>query len=170
MTMRKIFVIAAMMCGYALNTMAQTDYEHAQTRVQEAMSEFFVRPMVAELKMINTECQEYGPFNIYPGVPLSDISIALVQDAKANAAYKAAQIAGADIILGATFYVVNNKKQKGLDIIVKGYPAKYTDFHNYGDKSTDEKWVGPLQEGVRIRSYQTGSTQTASVSNETRNK
>ncbi len=46
MTMRKIFVIAAMMCGYALNTMAQTDYEHAQTRVQEAMSEFFVRPMV----------------------------------------------------------------------------------------------------------------------------
>ena len=97
---------------------AQAKFEHAQTRIQEGMSEFFVRPMVAELQMINKDCQEWS-FNIFPGVSLSEISTAMLENAKANAAFKAAKLAGADIILGATFYVINNEKAKGLDVTVR---------------------------------------------------
>ena len=72
---------------------AQAKFEHAQTRIQEGMSEFFVRPMVAELQMINKDCQEWS-FNIFPGVSLSEISTAMLENAKANAAFKAAKLAG----------------------------------------------------------------------------
>ena len=149
--MKRIFMIAALACGMSATALAQTTYEHAQTRVQEGMAEFFVRPVVAELQMINKERQVYGPFNIYPGQGINEINSEMLKDAKINATYKATQIAGADIILGATYYVTNNKKNKGLDITVNGYPAKYVDFHNYGEKQTDEKWIVPLEEGARIR-------------------
>ncbi len=165
--MRKLFLTAAMMCGVSVSALAQTEFEHAQTRVQEGMSEFFVRPIVAELKMISNERQVYGPFNIYTGMSLNEITSAMLQDAKTNAAYKASQIAGADIILGATFYVVNNKKNKGLDVTVNGYPAKYVDFHSYGDKQSDEKWVEPLQNGARIRAL-TNQSQSQAISADTK--
>lgn len=153
--MRKLIIACLVACGFSLPSMAQTEFEHAQTRVQEAMSEFFVRPMVAELQMIKNECQEYGPFTIYPGSSINDISMDMLSNAKANAAYKASRVADADIILGATFYVTNGKtKSKGLDVIVRGYPAKYVNFHNFGDAvkgKDDAKWIDPLQDGARIR-------------------
>lgn len=143
-----IFALCTTVCAYA-----QSDFEHAQTRIQEGMSEFFIRPMVAELQMIKTECQEWPPFNIYPGVSLSEITSEMLENAKSNAAYKAAMLAGADIILGATFFVQNNKKKKGLDVTVRGFPAKYVKFHSYGNEPEDSKWIEPLQEGARIRAY-----------------
>ena len=148
--MKQLFLsVVLLFCFNYAN--AQTDFEHAQTRIQEGMSEFFIRPMVAELEMLKTDCQEWPAFNIYPGVPLSEITSAMLENAKANAAYRAAMLAGADIILGATFYVVNNKKKKGLDVTVRGYPAKYVQFHNYGTKGEDKEWIEPLQDGARIR-------------------
>lgn len=176
--MKKQFLIAALACGMSASVMAQTEYEHSQARIQEATSDFFVRPMVAELKMLKEECQEYGPFNIYPGVPFSDITINHVTDAKANAAYKAAMVAGADIILGATFNVVNGKgKTKGLDVIVRGYPAKYVNFHNFGDATKgkdDDKWIKILLENERTRKWNTSNnsdqSQTKAVTTDTRNK
>ena len=83
------------------------------------MSEFFVRPVVAELQMLEKECQEWT-FNVLPGVSLNEINMNMLENAKANAAFKAAKLAGADIILGATFYVTNNEKMKGLDVTVRG--------------------------------------------------
>lgn len=175
--MKKLFLIAAFACGLSVSAMAQTDYEHAQARIQEATSDFFVRPMVAELKMISEECQEYGPFNIFPGVPFSDITEEYVEHAKANGAYKAAMVAGADVILGATFHVVNGKtKTKGLDVIVRGFPAKYVNFHSFGDATKgkdDEKWINILLENERTRKWGHAGddqSQTKAVSTETRNK
>lgn len=165
----KFCAIIAFLC-MALTVSAQVEYEHAQTRIQEGMSEFFVRPMVAELEMIKSECQEWPPFNVFPGLSLSEINAVMLENAKANAAYKAAKLVGADIILGATFYVTNNKKLKGLDIIVRGYPAKYINFHNYGDDSNDSKWIEPLQEGARIRSISIDQKQNKAVGGETRTK
>ena len=147
----KQLLLSVVLLFCMVNANAQTDFEHAQTRIQEGMSEFFIRPMVAELEMIKTECQEWPAFNIYPGVGMNEITEAMLETAKANAAYKAAMLAGADIILGATFYVVNNKKKKGLDVTVRGYPAKYVQFHNYGSKNEDKEWIEPLQDGARIR-------------------
>lgn len=175
--MKRLLLIAAMACGIYGRASAQTEYEHSQARIQEATSDFFVRPMVAELKMLKEECQEYGPFNIYPGVAFSDITINHVTDAKANAAYKAAMVAGADIILGATFNVVNGKgKNKGLDVIVRGYPAKYVNFHSFGDAAKgkdDEKWIKILLENERTRKWSlinNDQSQTKAVTTDTRNK
>lgn len=171
--MKKKLLTISVLIGLSAPVWAQTDFEHSQTRIQEAMSEFFVRPMVAELKMINEECQEYGPFNVYQGVSVESMNNDDLTNAKSNAAYRAAKIAGADIILGATFHVTNNKtKNKGLDVIVKGYPAKYVNFHSYGDPQKgkdDDKWVAPLQEGAKIRTLN-GQNQTKALSNDTRNK
>lgn len=154
-----------MLLGCAALSHSQTKFEHAQTRIQEGMSEFFIRPMVAELQMISTTTKEWT-FNVLPGVSLSNVSVAMLENAKANAAYKAAKMADADIILGVTFYVVNNEEQKGLDVTVRGYPAKYINFHNYGDGAKgadDEKWIVPLQEGARIRSNYSAPKQNAAV-------
>ncbi|MDE6355602.1 MAG: hypothetical protein K2L56_11205 [Prevotella sp.] len=152
--MKRLFLIAALACGMSATALAQTEFEHTQARIQEGMHEFFVRPMVADLQMIKEECQEYGPFNIFPGLSLNDLTEDQLERAKVNATYKAASIAGADLILGITYYVTNNKKAKGLDIIVRGYPAKYVNFHSFGDPKRgqeDEKWIVPLEEGARIR-------------------
>lgn len=156
--MKKLFLAAIMACGFSMTAMAQTQvkFEHSQARIQEAASAFFVRPMVAELQMLAEKCQEYGPFNIYPGVPIDAISMEHVDNAKANAAYKAASLAGADIILGATFNVVNgDNKTKGLNVIVRGYPAKYVNFHSLGEG--DSKWVQELFEYERIKILGTGT-------------
>ena len=166
---RKLFLLLAFF-GLTVSVSAQVDFEHAQTRIQEGMSEFFVRPMAAELQMISEECQEWPPFNIFPGIGLSDINSAMLENAKANAAYKAAQLAGADIILGATFYVTNNKKTKGLDVVVRGYPAKYVNFHNYGSNPEDSKWIAPLQEGARIRAITPDQQKNKAVGNDTRTR
>ena len=166
---RKIFAIVAFLT-LSLSAFAQVEYEHAQTRIQEGMSEFFVRPMVAELKMLKSECQEWPAFNVFPGLGLNEINAVMLENAKANAAYKAAMLEGADIILGATFYVTNNKKLKGLDVVVRGYPAKYVKFHNYGEDANDSKWIEPLQEGARIRSISTDQKQNKAVGGEIRTK
>lgn len=167
--MKRLFLIAAFACGMSATALAQTEFEHTQTRVQEGMHEFFIRPVVAELKMIKQERQEYGPFNIYPGVALTSINPEALEQAKINATYKAAKIADADIILGATYYVTNNKKNKGLDVIVNGYPAKYTDFHSYGTKPSDKEWIDPLQNGAQIRAL-TKDDQSKAVQADTREK
>lgn len=168
----KKFILFFMFIGSTISMYSQTKFEHAQTRIQEGMSEFFVRPMVAELQMLSTDCQEW-PFNIFPGVPLSDINATMLENAKANAAFRAAKLAGADIILGATFFVTNNEKAKGLDVTVRGYPAKYVNFHNYGEGqrgADDSKWIDPLQNGARIRAVSTDQKQNKAVGNDIRTK
>lgn len=77
----KIAFTLLLLAGSIASMHAQAKFEHAQTRIQEGMSEFFVRPMVAELQMINKDCQEWS-FNIFPGVSLSDISTAMLENAK----------------------------------------------------------------------------------------
>lgn len=165
--MRKtVFTLLLLGCGM-LSAHAQAKFEHAQTRIQEGMSEFFVRPVVAELQMLNNECQEWT-FNIFPGIALNDINQNMLENAKANAAFKAAKLAGADIILGTTFYVTNNEKSKGLDVTVRGYPGKYVKFHNYGEGTLgadDPKWIDPLQNGARIRTLSTDQKQNKAIGN-----
>lgn len=170
--MKKFAVTLLLICCAVTSMQAQTKFEQAQTRIQEGMSEFFVRPVVAELQMINTECQEWT-FNVLTGVNINDISLPMLENAKANAAFKAAKGVGADVILAATFYVINNEQTKGLDVTVRGYPAKYVKFHNYGEGqqgAEDAKWIVPLQEGARIRAYSTEQRQNKAVGSNTKIK
>ena len=66
--------------------------------------------------------------------------------------------------------MTNNKKLKGLDVVVRGYPAKYVNFHNYGENPNDSKWIEPLQEGARIRSLSIDQKQNKAVGGEIRTK
>ena len=133
--MKKIAFTLLLLAGSIASMHAQAKFEHAQTRIQEGMSEFFVRPMVAELQMINKDCQEWS-FNIFPGVSLSEISTAMLENAKANAAFKAAKLAGADIILGATFYVINNAVQNQTCIAFLLFFYIFIDICSLFDKIT----------------------------------
>ena len=165
--MKKLLTATALALLAVAGASAQ-EFEHAQTRILEGSHEFFVRPVVAELQILSKECKEWPPYNTYPGVSLESISEEMLANAKANATYKAAKDAGADIIFGATYYVTNDKKQKGLNVVVRGYPAKYVKFHNFGDEPTDAKWIGPLQDGVRNRAVLVN--QKASEALKTNNK
>ena len=165
--MKKLVFSMLLLCCGVLSMNAQAKFEHAQTRIQEGMSEFFVRPVVAELQMLEKECQEWT-FNVLPGVSLNEINMNMLENAKANAAFKAAKLAGADIILGATFYVTNNEKMKGLDVTVRGYPGKYINFDNYREGqhgAEDTKWIAPLQEGARIRAISSDQKQDKAIGN-----
>ena len=167
---KKFFSVVIAMASLAIHASAQVDFEHAQTRIQEGMSEFFVRPVVAELQMLSTERKEFPAYNVYPGLPLSGINDVMLENAKANAAYQAAKLAKADIILGATFFVKDNKQKKGLDVVVMGYPAKYINFHNYGTNADDSKWISPLQDGARIRALSSDQKQNKAVGGDIRTK
>lgn len=167
----KIAFTLLLLAGSIASMHAQAKFEHAQTRIQEGMSEFFVRPMVAELQMINKDCQEWS-FNIFPGVSLSEISTAMLENAKLMLLSKL-QTCRCRYYSWCNFYVINNEKAKGLDVTVRGYPAKYVRFHNYGEGqlgTDDSKWIDPLQNGARIRAISVDNKQNKAVGNENRNK
>ena len=100
--MKKLLTATALALLAVAGASAQ-EFEHAQTRILEGSHEFFVRPVVAELQILSKECKEWPPYNTYPGVSLESISEEMLANAKANATYKAAKDAGADIIFGATY-------------------------------------------------------------------
>lgn len=153
----------------AIGNVYAQEFEHAQTRIQEGVHEFFIRPIVAELDILNgSKIKEYPVYSFYKGISLDAITNDMLENAKANAAYKAALEDGADIILGATFYVTNNKKDKGLDVIVRGYPAKYIKFHKYGEDQNDSKWIDPLLDGQRNRSLRPTTESIRAVRTDTK--
>jgi hypothetical protein len=124
-------------------------FQQAQTRVIEPLQDVFVRPLVADLEIIKSERMEYPRSWEYNFKKLTEMTVEELEDAKTLAAYKAAKLSDADVIVGATFQVSNHVEngkptEYGVDVIVRGYPAKYTNWHNMGSKPEDEKWVTHL--------------------------
>lgn len=153
---RKLLVlIAATMCmaGYA----QKVEFRQAQTRVIEPMQDVYIRPLVADLEIIKKDRQKYLPSAQFLNKKLVDITLAELEDAKILATYQAAVQEDADVIVGATYEVRNHIDEKGkvsefgIDIIVSGYPAKYTNWHKMGESAEDVKWVPQLLEGQRAR-------------------
>lgn len=137
----------------------KVEFRQAQTRVIEPMQDVYIRPMVADLEIIKKTRQRYAPSAQFMDKKITEISVAELEDAKILAAYQAAVQEDADVIAGATFEVRNHTDKKGkvsdygIDIIVSGYPAKYTNWHKMGEDPTDEKWVPQLIEGQWSRRY-----------------
>lgn len=170
--MKKDLIMAAVALALPLSGSAQVEYEHSQARVQEGVSEFYVRPIVAELQMIETTRKTYGPYTIFPDVSFNEIYDNDIKNAKANAVYRASKEANADVILGTTFHVTASQKQKGIIVEVYGYPAKYVNFHSFGDAvkgKDDDKWVKHLLESDRTRKM-TSDDQTKSIETVTRKR
>ena len=130
-------------------------FQQAQTRVIEPLQDVFVRPLVADLEIIKPERQEYPVSWEFSHKKLTEMTVQELEDAKTLAAYKAAALSDADVIVGATFQVRNHTEngkptEYGVDVIVRGYPAKYTNWHNMGSKPEDEKWVTHLLKAQEV--------------------
>lgn len=153
---KKLVFIPIAALTFTLNIQAQKDirYEQSQARVIEPLQDVYVRPLVVDLEIIKSQCQEYGPFQEFEYKDMSQITIADVEDAKKNAIYKAALIDNADVIVGATFHITDSKKGKGVDVTLRGYPAKYINWRKVGSdpKTDDYQWLGEsLFKGQEVR-------------------
>ena len=159
-----VFVVGIALAASSLCRAQKVEYEQAQSRILEPLQEVLIRPMAAELKMLSTELKVYPPSWQFKELKLTEMKDEDLKNAKTNAAFHAAISDGADIILAATYYVRNHIDEKGkpsdrgVDVIVRGYPAKYVNWHLLGDSKypSDENWVEPLIEAQRVRALKVG--------------
>ena len=155
----------------------KVEYEQAQSRILEPLQEVMVRPMAAELQMLSTELKVYPASWQFKEKRLTEMTVEDLQNAKANAVFHASVADGADIILAATYYVRNHIDEKGkptdfgIDVIVRGYPAKYVNWHLLGDPkyTTDDKWVDYLINAQRVRALK-GDSEARALENSTKTK
>lgn len=175
--MKKLLFVCITVASSMVAHAQKLEYEQAQSRILEPLQEVMVRPMAAELKMLTTELKVYPASWQFKEKKLSDMTVDDLKDAKANAAFHASVADGADIILAATYYVRNHIDEKGraqdygVDVIVRGYPAKYVNWHLFGDPkyTADDKWVGPLIEAQRVRALK-GDSEMKALDNTTKTK
>lgn len=174
----KKFLFVCIAFGVCVLGHAQkVEYEQAQSRILEPLQEVMVRPVAAELQMLSTNLKVYPASWQFKEKKLTDLTLDDLQNAKANAVFHAAVADGADIILAATYYVRNHIDEKGkptdygIDVIVRGYPAKYVNWHMLGDPkySTDDKWVDHLIEAQRVRALK-GDSESKALDSSTRTK
>lgn len=166
-SMKKLVFTAAMaILGLAsANAQVREEFRQSQTRIQEPLQDVYIRPQVAELKMINPgKRSEWLPKIYLTQYSLNEITQDMLENAKANAAYDAAKEEDADIILAATFLIKNNPKGKGVEITVTGFPAKYVNWHQFGQAGyeSDANWVGTLFQGLMTRTNREASTREES--------
>jgi len=137
----KMLLLAAI-CFSAVNVVGQTTYEESQARLIEPKQDVFIVPLVAEIQLTGKQTrQDFGPYE-FDINSLSTTTITDINQYKANALYKAAREADADLIVAATFNVKSDSKGKKMIINVSGYPGKYVNFRSLKlDKPEDYKWI-----------------------------
>lgn len=175
--MRKLLFFVIAMAASSFCHAQKVEYEQAQSRILEPLQEVLVRPMAAEMKMISTDLKVYPPSWQFKEKKLTEMTVFDLENAKANAVFHAATADGADIILAATYYIRNHIDEKGkpsdygIDVIVRGYPAKYANWHLLGDPkyTTDDKWVDHLIEAQKVRVMK-GDSEAKALNNQTRTK
>jgi len=155
--MKKVILLVAAAFVYTGSFAQKVEYEEAQTRIIEPLQDVYVRPMVADIKMIKTERQEYKFQHAFlPYKKLADMTASDLENARALATYEAARKEGADVIIGATFYLKQHEEngkisEFGVDVTVNGYPAQYVNWHKVGDEPKDKEWVTNLINGQIAR-------------------
>lgn len=155
--MKKSLLIVFAMAFSAISYAQKIEFQQAQTRVIEPIQDAYIRPMVADLKILKNERQKYAPRYYYQNIKLADLTEEHLKQAKILATYDCAIQEDADVIVGATYFITNHKdadgkiSEYGVDIIVNGYPAKYVDWHKFGEKTTDKDWIPYLLDGTRAR-------------------
>lgn len=151
-----VFLFVVTITAYAQKNV--TEFHQGQARIIEPMQDVFIRPLVADLEIVKQEITEYFPSWELRGMKLSEITYEHLEQAKKNAVQVAASKDGVDMIVAATFEVRNHIDKKGnivddgVDIIVRGYPAKYVNWHKMGDQPDDSKWFNSLVEAQHARS------------------
>ena len=156
--MKKTLLLLVALTAVTMSYAQKINFQQAQTRVIEPMQDVYVRPLVADLEILkNGQRQKYAKTHQLPEKKLSEMTVGDLEDAKILATYLAAMQDDADVIVGATYKVTHHVDENGkpseygVDIVVSGYPAKYTNWHKMGDDPKDEKWVPRLFDGQMSR-------------------
>ncbi|MCL2650808.1 MAG: hypothetical protein FWD60_07265 [Candidatus Azobacteroides sp.] len=139
---RKMLLLAAI-CFFAGNVAGQTVYEESQARLIEPEQSVFIVPLIADIQLVDKGGvrQDFGPYE-FDINSLSTTTFMDIDQYKANALYRAAREADADLIVAATFNVKSDAKGKKMIINVSGYPGKYINFRSLKfDKPEDYKWI-----------------------------
>ena len=128
-------------------------FEEAVTRAAEPEVKVFIHPLIADLQMIETERQPYGPYTYKIKSP-ENLTIVELENFKKRALYQAVQISDADVLIEPLFdsYIDESDPHK-LVINLTGFPAKYVNFRNLGSSPDDLEMVRVVYPAAYSPSY-----------------
>lgn len=155
--MKRVFSLAAMIVCFTCIAMGQTTFEQSQSRIIEPKQDVFIKPLVAEIKILNNEArQDFGPYEF--DIPSIDaLTFDQLDNFKTRSLYKAARESNADIIVAATFNARSDAKGKKIIIEVSGFPGKYVNFRTATEADGDYKWITTVYP-IGDRTIDTGKT------------
>lgn len=126
---------------FSTNVIGQTQFEESQSRIIEPKQDVFIKPLVAEIQILNNETrQDYGPYE-YNITSVDNLTIEQLENFKKRSLYKAARESQADIIVAATFNSRSDEKGKKVIIEVSGFPGKYINFRTAKKEDGDYEWI-----------------------------
>lgn len=124
-----------------VTAMGQVKFEQSQSRIIEPKQNVFIVPLVAEIEILeNQKRQDYGSYE-FAISSIETLTYQMLENFKANALYRAAREADADLIVAATFKVISDEKGKKLFIDVSGFPGRYKNFRSADLEKEEYKWI-----------------------------
>lgn len=147
--MKKSFLISF---ALALTTMSyaqsKIEFQLEQSRAIEPIQQVFVRPLVADLKMLSTEKVTFTVWML-PWKKIGDITEIELDNAIKSVIHRTCKKEKADLLVASTYEVRNHIDEKGrigemgIDITVSGYPAKYEKWRAFNERE-DLQWSTAL--------------------------
>lgn len=139
-TMKKVFVLLVAMLMSGSVCFAQKDadkklFEEAGSRDKEPEFKVFVTPQICDVKFLNTEREEFGPYYFNIDGTLDEAELL---NAKNRAVHRAMKESDADVIVAMVPHsYVSAENEKVLVVEITGYPAKYVNFRPLGTSDVD---------------------------------
>ena len=127
-------IVATLFAGCSTQIVQTTDYMESQARVLEAEQSMLVTPIIADLKVSDTQIH-YTETNAFANFEVTPALLQNITEFKEIALSHAARAYNADVLVGTTIDIVT--KNKRLEITVSGYPAHYVKFRNANDKDVE---------------------------------
>lgn len=139
--LKRLFSFAIILICFVATAMGQTKFEQSQARIIEPKQDVFIKPLVAEIQILNSQTrQDFGPYE-YEVSSIDNLSYEQLDNFKTRSLYKAAREADADIIVAATFNARSDEKGKKVIIEVSGFPGKYVNFRTAKKEDGDYEWI-----------------------------
>ena len=132
-------VFALVFVGNAMGQ--QTQFEQAQARIIEPKQDVFIKPLVAEIEIMEgQQRQDYGPYS-YPIKSVETLTFDELENIKTRALHRATKEANGDIIVAATFKAYSDEKGKNVIVEISGFPGKYVNFRTARKEDGDYEWI-----------------------------
>lgn len=133
------FVVFAL--AFVGSAMGQTQFDQAQARIIEPKQDVFIKPLVAEIEIMEEQQrQNYGPYE-YPIKSVETLTFDELENIKKLALHQATVEAKGDIIVAATFRAYSDEKGKHVIVEISGFPGKYVNFRTARKEDGDYEWI-----------------------------